>query len=405
LTPQITVRDAFCACSGLPRRDLEFQFRALELTPERIIDGMAELALTAPFGEKYQYNNQLVAVGGFAAAVADGGAPDDLAYAYDIALRDRVLNPIGMPRSTLFLSDVVAGNDYATPHAPDLAGSPVPLPMLLDDEWIAPVAPTGALWSSAREMARYIQTELSRGIAPDGVRVVSAENLERTWQPGAPMDLGPETPALFAATSSHYGLGWVVGTYGGQRLVSHTGGTYGFNSLVTFLPDADLGLVVLTNRNGAGAKLAFAAQFRLFELLFAQPATIDAILEAVISGEAAGRADLLAHLGQVDPTAVAPYLGRYDNPDLGAMTLAMRADTLVFDTGAERSELRPRLDASGAVTDYVFINPPRGTNPPMMHVALENDGGQPRVVLTALADPGEADLVYPYELIEATPAP
>jgi hypothetical protein len=372
-----------------------------------VIDGMAQLALTAPFGEKYQYNNQLVAVGGFAAAVADGGAPDDLAYAYDIALRDRVLNPIGMPRSTLLLSDVVAGNDYATPHAPDLDGSPVPLPMLLDDEWIAPVAPTGALWSSAREMARYVQTELGRGVAPDGVRVVSAENLERTWQPGAPMDVGPETPALFAAVSSHYALGWTVGTYGGQRLVSHTGGTYGFNSLVTFLPDADLGLVVLTNRNGTGAKLAFAAQFRLFELLFAQPATIDAILEAVISGEAAGRADLLAHLGQVDPAAVTPYLGRYANPDLGAMTLALRAGTLVFDTGAERSELRPRLDASGAVTDYVFVDPPRGTNPPQMHVALESDGdNQPRVVLTALADPGEADLVYRYELIEAaTPTP
>jgi CubicO group peptidase (beta-lactamase class C family) len=301
---------------------------------------------------------------------------------------------------------VVAGNDYATPHAPDLEGNSVPLSMLLDDEWIAPVAPTGALWSSAREMTRYIQTELRRGVAPDGERVVSAENLERTWQPGVAMNLGPETPALFAATSSHYGLGWVVGAYGGQRLVSHTGGTYGFNSLVTFLPDADLGLVVLTNRNGAGGKLAFAAQFRLFELLFAQPATIGDILEAVVSGEDAARADLLAQLGQVDPTAVTPYLGRYANPDLGAMTLALRADTLVFDTGAERSELRPRLDTSGAVTDYVFINPPRGSNPPIMYVALGEDAeGRSQVVLTAHADPGEADLVYRYELIEATPAP
>jgi CubicO group peptidase (beta-lactamase class C family) len=408
LTPRLTVRDAFCACSGLPRRDLEFQFRAQELTPERIIDGMAQLPLTAPFGEKFQYNNQLVAVGGFAAAVADGGAPDDLDHAYDIALRDRVLNPIGMPRSTLFLSEVVAGNDYATPHAPDLDGSSVPLPMLLDDEWIAPVAPTGALWSSAREMTRYIQTELGRGVAPDGVRVVSAENLERTWQPGVPMDVGPGTPALFAATSSHYGLGWVVGTYGGQRLVSHTGGTYGFNSLVTFLPDADLGLVVLTNRDGAGGMLAFAAQFRLFELLFDQPPMIEALLETIVASQAAGRADLLAHLGQVDEATVTPYLGQYANPDLGAMTLALRGGKLVFDTGGAWSELRPRLDASATVTNYVFVNPPWGTNPPKMHVALEEDAtGQPRVVLTAQADPGEAELVYRYEPVDAiaTPTP
>ncbi len=407
LTPQLTVRDAFCACSGLPRRDLEFQLQAHDLTPERVVESMEQLSLTAPFGEKYQYNNQLVAVGGYAAAVADGGAPDELEHAYAVALRERVLNPIGMPRTTLFLSDVVDGNDYATPHAANLDGSPLPLPLLLDDEWIAPVAPTGALWSSAREMTRYIQTELRRGIAPDGVRVVSAENLELTWQPGVAMNFGPETPAMFAATSSHYGLGWVVGTYGGQRLVSHTGGTYGFNSLVAFLPDADLGLVVLTNRDGRGGMLASAIEFRLFELLFDQPAMIESLLETIISAAAAGRSDLLAHLGQVDVAAVTPYLGSYANPDLGAMTLAERGGKLIFSTGASRSELRPRLDAAGAVADYVFVDPPWGTNPPKMQVTLEKaDDGTPRVVLTAHADPGEADLVYPYELIEAaTPAP
>jgi len=221
------------------------------------------------------------------------------------------------------------------------------------------------------------------------------------------MNFGPETPAVFAATSSNYALGWVAGTYGGQRLVSHTGGTYGYNSLVTFLPDADLGLVVLTNRDGRGGMLASAAQFRLFELLFDQPATIEALLETIISAEAVGRADLLADLGQVDMAAVAPYLGSYANPDLGAMTLAVRGGKLVFDTGAARSELRPRLDAAGAVADYAFIDPPWGTNPPKMQVTLEKAAdGKPRVALTAHADPGEADLIYPYELTEAaTPAP
>ena len=75
LTPRLTVRDAFCACTGLPRRDLEFIFNAHALTPERLIADMAQLPLTAPFGEKYQYSNQMVAAGGFAAAVADGGSP------------------------------------------------------------------------------------------------------------------------------------------------------------------------------------------------------------------------------------------------------------------------------------------------------------------------------------------
>lgn len=406
LTPLITVRDAFCACTGLPRRDLEFQIPAHELTPELLIAGIGQLPLTAPFGEKFQYNNQMVAAGGFAAAVAAGGAPDDLAHAYAVSLQDRVLNPIGMPRTTLSLSEGVAGNDFAIPHAPDLEGNPVPLPPLLDDVWIAFVEPTGALWSSAQEMARYVQTELNQGVSPDGVRVVSTENLEKTWEPGVARDYGSGTPALLNAATSHYALGWEAGTFGGQRLISHTGSTYGFNSRTCFLPDSDLGLVVLTNLNGGGALLALATQFRLFELLFAQPETIDAMLEGAISGEAAGRADLLSHLGQVDLDVVAPYLGRYSNSDLGEMVLALRSGALVFDAGGAHSALRPRLDDAGAVANYVFIDPPWASNPPTMHVTFEDGGGaMPRVVLTAHADPGDPDLVYWYEPISAMATP
>ena len=141
LTSRLTVADAFCACSGLPRRDFEFIFPANDLTPESMIASMASLPLTAPFGEKYQYNNQLVAAGGFAAGVADGGAPYALGHSYAIALRDRVLNPVGMPRTTYDLTEVVAGNDYASPHAADLFGELRPVPLLMDDTWLVPVAP------------------------------------------------------------------------------------------------------------------------------------------------------------------------------------------------------------------------------------------------------------------------
>ncbi len=406
LTPRLTVRDAFCACSGLPRRDIEFQWSRRSPTPESLVAAMVRLTLTAPYGEKYQYNNQLVAAGGFAAAVAGGGAADDLGPAYAIALRERVLNPIGMPRSTLALADVAADGDYALPHAADLAGAPVPLSLLDDDGWIVPVAPTGALWSSAREMARYVQTELARGVAPDGGRVVSAENLERTWAPGVAMQHSPETPAFLAATNGHYGLGWVVGTYGGQPIVSHTGGTNGFNSLVAFLPDADLGIVALTNRNGTGATFNSALQFRLLELLFDQPAAIDALLENLLASQEAGRADLLARLGQVDPVAVAPYLGTFTNPDLGDLTLALRGGQLDFTLGMAHSALRPRLDDAGAVDGYLLVDPP-WVGVPMVTVALDPTSGGPRVVLTVQGDPGGADPVYRFEpaAAMATPTP
>ncbi len=402
LTPRLTVEDAFCACSGLPRRDLEFIFPANELTPERMIASMADLPLTAPFGEKYQYNNQLVAAGGFAAGVADGGSAEALGHSYAIALRDRVLNSIGMPRTTYDLSEVVAGNDYASPHAPDLFGEVHPVPLMMDDTWLVPVAPSGALWSSAREMVRYVQTELGHGVGPDGGQVVSAENLERTWQPGVALPAAPGGPPEMAAFAQHYGLGWVVGAYGGQRTIWHSGGTLGFSSLVTFLPEAELGVVVLTNGSGTAGQLIYAIVFRLLELLFDQPATMDALLETNLAGLASGRAALLETVGQVDPAAVTPFLGTYTNPALGDLTLTLRGDTLAFASGPYRSALLPQMAEDGSVAGYLIVDPPLSGFPPQGVFTFEaGDDGQPHVVLTVTADGGDPDLVYGYEPVGA----
>jgi CubicO group peptidase (beta-lactamase class C family) len=407
LTPRLTLRDGFCACSGLPRRDFEFIFTANEMTPERLIAGMADLPLTAPHGEKYQYSNQMVAAGGFAAAVAAGGSPTDLDHAFAIALRSRVLNPIGMPRTTYDLTEVVGDGDYASPHAEAIGGALQPVPLLVDDTWLMSVAPSGALWSSARQMVRYVQTELGRGTAPDGARVVSAENLELTWQPGVAIP-GAGRPASMAAFAGHYGLGWVVGNYGGQRAVWHSGGTLGFSSLVTFLPDAGLGMVILTNGSGPAVALTYALQFRLFEILFDQPATYDEMLTERLDSGATARTDFLTHIGEVDPAAVAPYLGRYANPALGELSLSLHDGTLYFASGPIRSELRPDLGDDGSVTGYLLVDPPLGGYPPQVVVHLEpSDDGAPGVVITIPDEPGEPDLVYPYAPLAtgATPTP
>lgn len=408
LTPRLTVRDAFSAGTGLPRRDWELILNPNRLTPELVVTSIADLPLNAPYGEQFQYNNQMVATGGFAAAVAAGGALDDLGRAYAIALRERVLGPIGMPRSTLALTDVVADDDHATPHAQDLTGTFHSLTLLEDDAWIAPVAPTGGLWSSAREMARYVQTELGRGIAPSGERVVSAANLERTWQPGVAFPPPPPgAPSETATLAQHYALGWISGAFGGQRLISHGGATLGFTSQVAFLPEGDVGVVVLTN----GAEQALfgnVVMLRLLELLFDLPSWIDTMAAAGLASAAQIWSDLQAQLGPVDPAAVTPYLGRYANPDLGEVTLTLREGELIFAAGGFHSELRPQLDADGKVIDYRFIDPPVARySPPLTVTLLEGADGLSRIALMTPGDLDEGELVYPFTPVgaAATPAP
>jgi CubicO group peptidase (beta-lactamase class C family) len=405
LTPRLTLADAFCACTGLPRRDLEIIFNFNDLTPDRLIDQVVGFPLTAPYGERYQYSNQMYAIGGWAAARAAGAAPDDLRGGYEAAMRERILNPIGMARSTFALADVLDSGDYALPHATNLDGATRPFPLLVDEDFVTSVAPAGALWSTARDMARYVQTELADGVAPDGARVVSAENLAQTRAPRVALPAQPGLPPLFAETGDHYALGWVTGTYHGQPIINHSGGTLGFASEVAFLPEADLGIVILTNGGAGGGPFAFAVQFRLLELLFDQPAEFDAMLGPFLEAQTTQLGEVRAHLGTVDPDAVAPYLGRYQHPALGEVEVALRDGTLIFDAGEIRSEMRPQLDAAGHVVSYVFTDPPLAGATPVTF--RQGDDGRPEVVAEVPDEGGPTTYVFTFMEpgLAATPTP
>ena len=139
-----------------------------------------------------------------------------------------------------------------------------------------------------------------------------------------------------------WGSGWLTGQYRGLRVVRHAGGSWEFTAEIAFLPEADLGIVVLTNSLSlAPIPLAFqsAVEIRLFELLFDQPAEFVAQLMAQAEALAACRPP--RSLGRLEPPAVTPYLGRYANAGLGEVSLSLRDDRLVLDAGELSSELRP----------------------------------------------------------------
>ena len=386
LTSRLTVRDAFCNCSGVPGLNIELYFQKAPRTPEKVVTALAHVKPTAGYGQQFIYTNVLIGTGGYGLGVANGGGSADLGLAYDLALRERVLGPIGMERSTFDPETVLAYGDYALPHAVDLSGDLRPLP-LTSERGLIPYRPAGALWSNAREMSRYLQTELARGIAPGGTRVVSSETLEATWKPGISVPNYYGGPPQMAALMTRYGLGWGSGEYQGLRVISHTGGTGGFTSEIAFLPESDLGIVILSNSlslTPIPLAFEFAVELRLFEILFDRPAEFDAELAAQAKTLATTQPS--RNLGQVNPAAVAPYLGRYGNPELGDVSLSLRGSRLVLDVGELNTELRP-LAASGAETVYLLHDPPLSLFSEVYQAVVSLAGGssEPRVTITVPA--------------------
>jgi hypothetical protein len=156
----------------------------------------------------------------------------------------------------------------------------------------------------------------------------------------------------------------------------------------------------------AASPVVYGVTFRLFELLFDQPAAFAAEHAPGLAAAAQAQADFLAHLGQVDRQMVAPYLGWYANPDLGPVWLALRDGALLLDAGAFHTDLRPLLSDDGTVAGYVPLAPPLGSFPPSLTLTLEHAAnGQPTIVLTAPVDPGEADLEYTFNVVDTTATP
>jgi CubicO group peptidase (beta-lactamase class C family) len=341
-TQALTLENTVCACTGMPRRDFVFLFEYAKATPESIISDLARVSPTTKLGETYQYSNQMVAVGGYAAAhVFD--PKRSIGEAYDAAMSTRVFGPLGMKRTTLSLDRAEKDKDHASPHGRDLDRKPVPL-RVADEQIVVALRPSGGIWSSAKEMSRYVLTEIGRGVTPEGNRVASEENLTRRWK-----------PQIAVASEVWYGLGWGVAKYQGLDLVEHDGGTFGFNAKVAFFPKAGLGIVILTNATGSGPFLR-AVRDRLVELVYASDERAPAKLEFDRGAIADSIAQAKKKLSP-DPAWMKRLEGKYRSAELGQLTIVKRRESWVLDAGEWSSKIERLVEPDGAAK-IVLLDPP-----------------------------------------------
>jgi CubicO group peptidase (beta-lactamase class C family) len=375
LTARITLRDMVCNCTGVQRHDLEMYFAAQRPTAEEVIRSLKSFAFVGDFGKTFGYVNQMVAAGGYIAAWAARGPSSDLYSNYVNQMQRRVFDPIGMA-STTFSFERVRSTNHATPHGlkPTYEYTPIPLDL---EKSLEPLAPAGGAWSNAEDMTRYLIVQLSQGISANGTRVVSANNLRVTWQPQIEMQPG-----------ASYALGWGVAKYKGQRLLSHGGGTAGFSSDLTFLPDADLGIVVLTNAQNANL-FGAAVRSRVIELAFGQPMEMDTRYAADVEYAKGRFHEKSLRRLSLDPTVAAAFQGTYQNEALGEAGVTFSGGKLKLVAGGFTSELK---NVGGGT--YILWDPPLAGA--VVHFA-RGEQGQTRFVF----DADDPDVPEKYVFVKA----
>jgi CubicO group peptidase (beta-lactamase class C family) len=340
-TKQVLVKHLICACTGLPRQDLEFLFEFAKATPETEMATLATIQPTSKFGEMFQYSNMLAAAAGFV-----GGhvvfPKLALGVAYDKAMQTRVFDPLGMKATTFDFKRALAGN-HAAAHAVDVDGKPARATFAVDYA-VIPVRPAGGAWSSVRDMLRYVQMELDEGTV-GGKRYVSKEAL-----------LARRAPQVAIGKDATYGMGLMVDTKYGVPVVHHGGDLIGFHSDMIWLPDQHVGAVILTNGD-PGWLVRDMFRRKLLEVLFDGNHEADARIAA--DGKAF-RDQLAAERKLMTIPAAAEDAGKlaahYANPALGEITVKHEGKATIFDFGEWKSEVASRHNPDGSVS-FLTIAP------------------------------------------------
>jgi len=341
-TRRVLVEHLICACTGLPRQDMEWLFQFKGVTPEGALATLATVQPTSKFGEMFQYSNLLAGAAGFTAGHVL--YPQlEIGAAYDKAMQTEVFDPLGMKATTFDYARASSGN-HSIPHAPDVDGKPARAVSELNYS-IIPLRPAGAAWSSVNDMLKYVSMELANGALPDGRRYISkGPLLERR---AAKVPIGKDAV---------YGMGLEVDTTYGVPVVHHGGDMVGFHSDMMWLQEQQVGAVVLTNGD-PGWLIRGVFRRKLQEVLFDGRPEADADLAAAaktfFAQIAADRKTLVV---PANAQEAAKLNAHYKNAVLGDVAVQRSATKTSFDFGEWQSEVASRRNPDGT-TSFITISP------------------------------------------------
>jgi CubicO group peptidase (beta-lactamase class C family) len=341
-TSRVTMADTVCACTGLPRWDMEFIFESKGATPASRIDLVRAMKPTTGFGETFQYSNLMVASGGYVAAMTATGEKD-LRRAYAEAMTSEVLGPLGMTSTSLDL-DAARKREHARPHGRTLTFDTQPIPTEYE-RGVDSVMPAGGAWSTVRDISRWLLLELGNGTL-EGKQVISEENL-----------LERRKPRVKISAKQSYGLALFIDESRGLTAIGHGGNTFGFSADATFFPEHGVAFIMLTNAQAANGYIA-AVRRRLVELLFDANEEAEKGLAFGIKQQAEAIKKQLAEITMTPEAAfIDPVLGTWANPRLGTIEFRREGTGVILDVGEWTSTVGEHKDQSG-VRRLISTGPP-----------------------------------------------
>jgi CubicO group peptidase (beta-lactamase class C family) len=188
-------------------------------------------------------------------------------------------------------------------------------------------------------MVQWLRLQLGDGTYA-GKTIVDKAVMEETHTPHTPMPLSAEIRKKCpSAHLAAYALAWVVQDYQGRLFLWHTGAIDGMRSMVGFVPEERLGLVVLTNCDNQALHTAVFHR-ALDTFLGTPPQDWSAMAMEEQKKDEALLAEELRKIKEARAAGTHPtlplsaYTGNFEDDLYGRIKLTQEGDHLVLQYGA-----------------------------------------------------------------------
>ncbi|MFC1483960.1 serine hydrolase domain-containing protein [Candidatus Neomarinimicrobiota bacterium] len=218
---KITVHHLLTHSSGL--KDYEDLIPPETLVPLKDRDVLALLVQERegdfPPGNLYRYSNSGYALLALIVEQVSGRTFADF-------LHENIFTPLDMSTTVAFEKGISTVPERAFGHTLTDSGF-----ISTDQSITSSVLGDGGIYSSVIDLAKWDR-------ALHAHQLVSEATMETIFHPHVDTDDGNE-----------YGYGWFIGEWSGRKMIWHHGSTIGFRTAILRIPDIQLTVIVLTNRN------------------------------------------------------------------------------------------------------------------------------------------------------------
>jgi beta-lactamase class C len=251
--PNATIRHVLSHTTGIPSPG----FNALIEKGMPATDVYKKVETTTPDGlpgDKFSYHNVVYSLVGRI-------IENQCGISFEDVLQTRLFKPLNMTETSSTWNTFISSTNRASVHSftsVKRKKEKMALKVSYRQDYANFPAAAGCS-SSIHDMALLLAAIL--GARPD---VVSPHDLSAFIQPlvHTPDQWQRSRAHRDRITETHYGLGWRTMTFGGHHLVFHAGWIRGISSLISFIPEKRIGIVILQN---AETNLPFTLSMQFYD--------------------------------------------------------------------------------------------------------------------------------------------